>query len=263
MLYTQHNNNDEHTSLEKYTSYFIWKGCVWEGVGHRTELQHIDLPTLMAISVSSSPSPGLLNWRPRGPALCWALFSLPHLVFKTQSGIPRAPSARCCFSLLHFLSKLTDFLSSPSYIIVHAHSISPHNWPLEYALPRLWNGMFDCHQAEITIMQFTGHSLPVHQSVTVLWDFNPVPYCQPSLPTPMEYAFPPSLEWQVWRGRRSIYNNMTNNLEKCGWTQAKYGEDLGVRTDGHLMNYNMIIIKRLSGTGMKVTEIFQVEEFWY
>ena len=28
--------------LEKYTSHFIWKGCVWEGVGDRTELQHID-----------------------------------------------------------------------------------------------------------------------------------------------------------------------------------------------------------------------------
>ena len=31
--------------------------------------------------------------------------------------------------------------------------------------------MFDCHRAEITVMQFTGHSLPVHQSMTVPWDF--------------------------------------------------------------------------------------------
>ena len=53
---------------------------------------------------------------------------------------------------------------------------------------RLWNGMFDCHRVEITVMQFTGHFLPVHQFVTVPWDFNPVPYCQPSSPTPMEYA---------------------------------------------------------------------------
>ena len=43
------------------------------------------------------------------------------------------------------------------------------------------------HRAEITVMQFTGHSLPVHQFVTVPWDFNPVPYCQPSSPTPTEY----------------------------------------------------------------------------
>ena len=34
-----------------------------------------------------------------------------------------------------------------------------------------WNGMFDCHQAEITVMQFTGHSLLVHQSMTVPQDF--------------------------------------------------------------------------------------------
>ena len=63
---------------------------------------------------------------------------------------------------------------------------------------RLWNGMFDRHQAEITVIQFTGHSLPVHQFVSVPWDFNPVPHRQPSSPTPMEYALPPSLEWHVW-----------------------------------------------------------------
>ena len=30
------------TSLKNYTSHFIWKVCVWEGVGDRTELQYID-----------------------------------------------------------------------------------------------------------------------------------------------------------------------------------------------------------------------------
>ena len=66
-------------------------------------------------------------------------------------------------------------------------------------------------------MQSTGHSFLVHQFVTVPWDFNPVPYCQPSSPTPMEYALPPSLEWYVWPGRRSIYNNRTtwNYLTVC------------------------------------------------
>ena len=32
--------------------------------------------------------------------------------------------------------------------------------------------MFDRHQAEITVMQFTGHFLPVRQSMSVPWDFN-------------------------------------------------------------------------------------------
>ena len=71
---------------------------------------------------------------------------------------------------------------------------------------RLWNGMFDRHREEITVMQFTGHSL---QFVTVPWDFNPVSYCQPSSPTPMEYATSASLEWHVWPGGRSIYYSMT------------------------------------------------------
>ena len=37
-------------------------------------------------------------------------------------------------------------------------------------------------------LQFTGHLLPVNQFVTVPWDFNTVPYCQPSSPTPTEYT---------------------------------------------------------------------------
>ena len=45
-----------------------------------------------------------------------------------------------------------------SYIIVRR--------PLE-----LWNRMCNRHQVEITVMQFTGHSLPVHQSMSVPWEF--------------------------------------------------------------------------------------------
>ena len=36
--------------------------------------------------------------------------------------------------------------------------------------------MFGRHQAEIAVMQFTGHSLPLHQSLRVPWDFYLVPY---------------------------------------------------------------------------------------
>ena len=31
----------------------------------------------------------------------------------------------------------------------------------------LWNGLWDRHRAEITVMQFRGHSLPVRQSMRV------------------------------------------------------------------------------------------------
>ena len=74
--------------------------------------------------------------------------------------------------------------------------------------------MFDHHRAEITVMQFTGHPLPVNQFETAPWDFKLVPYCQPSSPTQSlpitgqrNMQCPPSLEWHVWPGRRSIYNN--------------------------------------------------------
>ena len=74
---TQRHNEDERLRLlEKYTSHFIWKGCMWEGVGDRTELQHIGphsyghqrfFPVLLGCSTE-----GL------GPSLseCW--FSLQH-----------------------------------------------------------------------------------------------------------------------------------------------------------------------------------------
>ena len=58
--------------------------------------------------------------------------------------------------------QLSWLLSWLSYIIVQR--------PLSRLLD-LWNRMFDRHQAEITVMQFTGHSLPVHQSMSVPWEF--------------------------------------------------------------------------------------------
>ena len=48
------------------------------------------------------------------------------------------------------------------YIIIQR----PHDHPLD-----LWNRMFNPHQAEITVMQFTGHSLSVYQSMNVPWEF--------------------------------------------------------------------------------------------
>ena len=85
-------------------------------------------PTLLAITVFLSRSPGLLNQGPGGPA------SLGHVLIpasshqlvwspNSQSGVPRPllPGAGflyCILSLTGLVSKLTDFLSSLSYIIV-------------------------------------------------------------------------------------------------------------------------------------------------
>ena len=76
----------------------------------------------------------------------------------THQGAPRAPSAWRGFP--YHISSITPtvivwLLSWLSYIIVQR--------PLNRLLD-LRNGMFDRNQAEITVMQFTGHSPPVHHS---------------------------------------------------------------------------------------------------
>ena len=85
-------------------------------------------PTLLAITAFFSRSPGLLN---RGPGVqpLWDMFLNPasshQLVWSpnSQSEVPRPllPGAGFLYRSLPptgLLTKLTDFLSSPSYIIV-------------------------------------------------------------------------------------------------------------------------------------------------
>ena len=173
---------------------------MWEGVGDRTELQLIDLHSYghqsfftvllgcsagdlgaqpLCVLVFSTTSFHSLLWSPKNlsrepeGSLCWVLAfstaSYLQLVWSPNStGVPRAPSAGCCF-LYSIIFQLSDLQTYLIYIIV------------QRTLHRLWNGMFDRHRAEITVIHFTAH-----QFVTVPWDLNPVPYCQPSSPTPME-----------------------------------------------------------------------------
>ena len=133
------------------------------------KLQYFD-PTLMAVSDVSF----LFSWcstgGPEAHSAGWWL-SLLHLI-SNFSGPQlnrgsRAPSAWHGFP--YQISSITPsptltvwLLSWLSYIIVQR--------PLSRLLD-LWNRMLDRHQAEITVMQFTGHSLPVHQSMSVPWEF--------------------------------------------------------------------------------------------
>ena len=75
-------------------------------------------------------------------------------------GFPRAPSVGC--GLPYHIWSLAVWNSTGncpgtqtqlSWIITQR----PHDRPLD-----LWNRMFNRHQAEITVMQFRGYSLPVH-----------------------------------------------------------------------------------------------------
>ena len=226
---------------------------MWEGVGDRTELQHIDLPTLMAIRVSFR-SPGLLNRRPGGPTLLGAIF-LYHIlspkspISKLNRGF-RGPLLLGAGFLYHFLSptdlvskllnrgsqgpfcrvlafstttflqlvwppKLTDFLSTPSYIIIQSPTqylpiIGHRNVSLPPSLEwHVWSSSSGNN------CQAVHRSLSPDASVCdCTKGFYLVPYCQPSLPTRFlpitghrNVSLPLSLEWHVWPGRRSIYNN--------------------------------------------------------
>ena len=114
------------------------------------------------------------------------------LFSRCSTGSPEAHSAGWWLSLLHLISifsrpqfirapkplrpgvafptttrlspsrtgTVTWLLSWLSYIIVQC--------PLDRPL-NLWNGMIDRHPVDISVMQFTGHSVLVHQPMSVSW----------------------------------------------------------------------------------------------
>ena len=159
----------------------------------------------------------MLNRRLRGP-LCWVMAfftaSYQHLLWTSTHQGPKAPSAWCGFP--YHISSITPsptltgtvwLLSWLSYIIVQR--------PLSRLLD-FWNRMLDHHQAEITVMQFTGHSLPVHQSMSVPWEFFTSSHFISQFPPtrfPLITAIRMchllrciTLEWRFGPGRRPKYN---------------------------------------------------------
>ena len=139
-------------SLYLKVSKGLLKILLWEAVGDRTELQHIEPPLLWPSALRLSRSPGLLNRRPGGPAFYWVLASLPHLV-SNSSGLQ------------------TNWLPvSPSYIIVQSptQSLEWHVWSSSSGN--------NCHAVHRS-----------HSSGASVYEctmgFYLVPYCQPSPPT--------------------------------------------------------------------------------
>ena len=99
-----------------------------------------------------------------GDGFLYCILSATSLVPKFY-WVPEGPLGRVWLFLPHLVYlrlTATQLLSWLRYIIVQR--------PLDHPL-NLWNRMFNRHQAEITVMQFTGHSLPVHQSMSVPWEF--------------------------------------------------------------------------------------------
>ena len=122
----------------------------------------------------------MLNQRSWGP-LCWVLAFFTHLIsiFSGPQLIraQMAPSAWCGFPYHNSSPTVCISLELELYCNSPSNSNSTgRNWTqLSYIIVRrlldLWNRMFNRHQAEITVMQFRGHSLPVHQSMSVPWEF--------------------------------------------------------------------------------------------
>ena len=100
-----------HRSLEKYTSHFIWKGCVWEGVEDWTELQHIDPHSSGYHSLSFLFS-WLLNRGLGGLSLSGTWFSFQHLLSNCSEALNYNCSiggpAGCWFSYTASLLQLTE-----------------------------------------------------------------------------------------------------------------------------------------------------------
>ena len=116
----------------------------------------------------------------------------------------RGPRGSLCRMLAFFIASYQHLLWTPNSIEVSEGPLGrvwpspPHlasnclelSWQLPLPLPTalacrtqlnyiivrrpldLWNRMFNRHQAEITVMQFRGHSLPVYHSVVYHGNFS-------------------------------------------------------------------------------------------
>ena len=112
----------EDTSLEKYTSHFIER-VVCERELETEQNCNILTPTLMAITVFLSRSPGLLNRGPGGPA---SLEHGPHSSIFSPTDLNsncslRGPEGPLCWVLVLSTAsylQLTRNSCAPSYIIV-------------------------------------------------------------------------------------------------------------------------------------------------
>ena len=103
--------------LEKYTSYFIWKGCVWEGVGDWTELQHIDPHSIghNRVSFPFSWAAQLGAW---GPSLSETCSSIQHLFLNLSDPqlqlLNRGPEGPLCWVLAFSTASFLQLVWSPN-----------------------------------------------------------------------------------------------------------------------------------------------------
>ena len=176
------------TSLTIFTSHFIArvrKGCVRFYCERELEIEH-NSNILTPHSYGRHVVSFLFSWCSTGGlgahSAGWSATSYQQLLrSQNRSGFSRPPEAGCGFPY---------HISSPTVWNSTGNTTGPlgveFNWnrnsiqlarrtQLSYIIVQrpldLWNRMFNRHQAEITIMQFRGHSLPVHHSVVYHGNF--------------------------------------------------------------------------------------------
>ena len=165
------NNRRRKTSLTIFTSHFIRKGTkrvVWGSTvwgSWRSNITAIFWPHCYDRQRCVFLVLLMLGSTLLGAGFLYCILSASSL--DPNSSGPQAPSAWCGLPY-HISSPIACDSTGPwlpswlRYVIIQR----PHDRPLD-----LWNRMFNRHQAEITVIQFTGHSLPVHQSMSVPWEF--------------------------------------------------------------------------------------------
>ena len=186
--YHNRHNNDRRrkTSLTKYLPLTLLQGfekgyssfaCEWElEIEHNCNiLTPNSWPSALCLSCSPDAQPEVLGSTLLRAGFLYCILSASSLD-PNSIRAPEGPLDRVCLSLLPLVYLRLQLYcncrrTQLSYILVPR----PLDRPLD-----LWNRMFNRHQAEITVMQFRGHSLLVRQSMRVSWDFfYLVPFHQP------------------------------------------------------------------------------------
>ena len=175
-------------------------------------------PTLMAVSVVFlSRSPGLFNRRPRGPALCWmmAFFTASYhqLVSKTTGG-PESPFSLVWLSLPHLVSNSISSLTvwPPVLTALYNSSTSTQSptqsleWHVSSSSGNNCHAVQRSHSSGASVYECTIGILPcpissAKSAHVISFDYWPLE-CVNSFRHII-------LEWHVWPGRRSKYNNTT------------------------------------------------------
>ena len=157
------------TSLTKYLPLTLLQGFerVVQGLrvrgSWRPNITEIFWPQTYVVSfLFSRCSTGALGSTLLGAGFLYCILSASSQDLNSSG--PKGPFGLMWLSLLRLV-----------YNSVRSSTQLARRTQLSYIIVRrpldLWNRMFNRHQAEISVMQFTGHSPPVHQSRGIPWEF--------------------------------------------------------------------------------------------